>query len=131
MRPRCSGMTESATTDAPREDGIRAAELADLVTRVTAAVMRRGGEPASPKGWMQFSCLQHDDATPSAAWHPVKMRWTCLGCQAGGGVLDLAQRLGVELPKARHPGRRRPRTTIASPPITPASPAPAARDDEE
>jgi hypothetical protein len=47
---------------------------------------------------IRFQCPAHDDHSPSARWNQKKAVWHCDACGAGGGALDLAKRLGVELP---------------------------------
>ena len=52
----------------------------------------------------RFLCPAHDDHSPSARWNPEKAVWRCDACGAGGGALDLAERLGIELPAVRAQG---------------------------
>jgi len=52
----------------------------------------------------RFLCLAHDDHSPSARWNPEKAVWHCDACGAEGGALDLAERLGIELPAVRAQG---------------------------
>jgi len=62
-----------------------------------AAVMARQGH----KEWQEirFLCAAHDDHHPSARYHPEKAVWHCDVCGTGGGALDLARRLGLEVPQ--------------------------------
>ncbi len=61
-----------------------------------AAVLARGG-CEMPRGEIRFSCPAHDDAHPSARFNTEGAVWRCDACSAGGGAIDLAQRLGVEI----------------------------------
>jgi hypothetical protein len=45
---------------------------------------------------IEFLCPAHDDHHPSAHWHQRKKVWKCRSCRAGGGVLDLCKRLGID-----------------------------------
>ena len=44
----------------------------------------------------QFLCPSHDDHNPSARWNANKQVWYCDACGEGGGVFDLANKLGVK-----------------------------------
>ena len=65
---------------------------------------------------IEFLCLAHDDHHPSAHWHTKKMVWKCRSCHAGGGVIDLCRRLGIDpdmakpKPMAPKPGQKPART---------------------
>jgi putative DNA primase/helicase len=69
--------------------------LADAVHR---AVLDRGAK-RQPSGEWRMRCPAHDDHRPSADWSPGRGVWVCRSCGAGGGAVDLAERLGVELPR--------------------------------
>jgi len=72
-----------------------------FIGELTRACERRDGTPK--RGEVEFRCPAdgHDDRHPSARWNPAKGVWCCPVCKAGGGALDLADRLGVAKP-ARH-----------------------------
>jgi len=80
-------------------DGRRPAHPA-LVAAIKAAVEARGWNGRLVAGELRFRCPAHDDATPSAGWHPEKHAWYCHVCKKGGGAVDLARRLGIPLPDA-------------------------------
>ena len=72
-------------------------EIADpsrLVSEITAAVEQREGRTKG--GETRFLCPAHDDHHPSARWNPTKGVWHCDVCDAGGGTIDLARRLGLD-----------------------------------
>ncbi len=80
-----------------------------LRDRITDAVLNRKGR-LQANGWYEFQCPQtaahnNGDRDPSAGWHPDKGCWKCHRCGARGGYLDLAGRLGVDVPKTKAPGR--------------------------
>ena len=78
----------------------------ELVVAVEGAVMARGGRRVGAE--VRFLCPAHDDTTPSADFSPAKGAWICRVCSASGGLVDLAGRLGVELPsRPRARARRR------------------------
>lgn len=65
----------------------------------SALLSSRNGQHVRLQGAQQikFSCFEHDDPRPSAHWHPKKMVWICRVCpNTGGGVRDMARRLGLE-----------------------------------
>jgi hypothetical protein len=70
----------------------------ELIAEITAAVMLRDGTPERDE--IRFRCLAegHPDDHPSARWNPKKATWCCDVCKAGGGCLDLADRLGLPRP---------------------------------
>lgn len=73
------------------------ADLTDLIPigeQVARALDQTGARFERGEWW--FLCVAHDERTPSAAYHPEHMTWYCQGCQTGGGVLDLARRLGID-----------------------------------
>jgi putative DNA primase/helicase len=72
-----------------------------LAELLRVAVLARQGK-AEAHGEIRFRCPcpqkhTNGDAHPSARYNPVKAVWTCDVCKAGGGALDLAARLGVEV----------------------------------
>ena len=74
----------------------------EFVGCVTQAVRQRDGR-ALQGGEVQFSCPEaqdhrNGDANPSASWNPAKAVWNCHACGSHGGILDLADRLGVPRP---------------------------------
>jgi hypothetical protein len=69
---------------------------AALCAILSREVMTRSGRREGRE--IRFQCPAHDDHSPSARWNPKKAVWHCDACGAGGGALDLAKRLGVELP---------------------------------
>lgn len=68
----------------------------EIVRQIEAAVWDRGAQ--AKHGELHFLCPAHDDHRPSARWHCEKHVWHCDACGTGGGALDLARRLGIELP---------------------------------
>src|SRR5881628_3142281 len=72
---------------------MRAAQRQELIAAVDAAVRRREGR--EERGEVRFVCVAHDDARPSARWHPTRHVWHCDACGAGGGYMVLAHRLGL------------------------------------
>ena len=55
-----------------------------------------------------YSCLTHSETRPSANWNSSKQTWICRSgsspeCSTGGGYLDLARRLEIELPAHEKP----------------------------
>ncbi len=69
-------------------------DLEALAARVTGALLQRGAR--QHRGELWFVCLAHAERTASAAFHLAKRTWYCQGCHAGGGILDLAARLGLQ-----------------------------------
>jgi hypothetical protein len=70
-----------------------------LLASLEESTMARGGRREGHE--TRFLCPAHDDQHPSARWNREKAVWLCDACGAGGGALDLAERLGVELPAVR------------------------------
>jgi len=97
-----------------------------VVEAVTRAVEARGGR--RERSELRFTCPEAErhangDAHPSARWHPGKQVWRCDVCGAQGGALDLARRLGVDVPR-----RRRGRIEFGRTPLgTPATAQPPPR----
>jgi hypothetical protein len=78
------------------------AQRAALVDGVTRALGRRGVKREGSE--LRFQCFDPDrhangDANWSAYFNPAKAVWLCRVCGARGGVLDLADRLGVPRPQ--------------------------------
>jgi hypothetical protein len=78
------------------------AEQEALVAAVTRALEQRGVKREGDE--LKFQCFfperhQHGDADWSASFNPVKAVWCCRVCGIGGGVLNLAERLGIERPQ--------------------------------
>lgn len=71
-----------------------------LIQAIDRAIAERGWNGRLRGGEAYFSCPAHDDATPSASWNPEKHVWSChiATCGASGGAIDLARRLGLDLP---------------------------------
>src|SRR5262249_27450647 len=74
-----------------------AAEQEALVVAVTRALEQRGVTREGNE--LKFRCFfperhQHGDADWSASFNSVKAAWCC---RVSGGVLDLAERLGLDL----------------------------------
>lgn len=70
-----------------------------FIARLEAAVFERNARQMGPH--LRFLCPAHDDHNPSADWHTQKHTWKCRSCGVGGGALDLARRLCVDLPERR------------------------------
>jgi len=72
-------------------------EMRHVAEEVEHAVLERGGERRGSE--IRFLCPVHEhgggEHTPSADYNAEKHVWKCRACGAGGGVLDLARRLGV------------------------------------
>ncbi|HEY6321495.1 MAG TPA: CHC2 zinc finger domain-containing protein, partial [Thermoanaerobaculia bacterium] len=68
----------------------------ELLAALNRAALARSGRRQGRE--IRFLCPAHDDHRPSARWHREKGVWRCDACGGGGGAVDLAQRLGVELP---------------------------------
>ena len=68
--------------------------LADL----ELAVWARQGRPIKGGAEVQFICPSHADRNPSARYNLESHVWTCDGCRAGGGALDLADKIEVARP---------------------------------
>lgn len=65
-----------------------------LDARVTSELLHRHAR--QHRGELWFLCPAHSERTPSAAYHLEKRTWFCQGCNAGGGLIDLARRLGIQ-----------------------------------
>ncbi|MBI2863135.1 MAG: hypothetical protein HYX94_01045 [Chloroflexi bacterium] len=63
---------------------------------IEAAVMQLDGRKSGAE--IRFLCPAHADHRPSARYNPAKQAWFCDVCNAGGGLMDLANRLGVATP---------------------------------
>ncbi len=73
--------------------------LDDVRAMVEREVERRGARFVRGEWWML--CLAHAEKTPSAAYRPDTGTWYCQGCRQGGGALDLAARLGLDVGDGR------------------------------
>ena len=76
----------------------------NLLAAVEAAVMAREGCKEGAE--LRFLCPAHDDHHPSARYNTIKYVWHCDVCDVGGGALDLAKRLGIDVP-SRNGARQR------------------------
>lgn len=74
----------------------------DILTRLKAAVVARQGHKEGAE--IRFLCPVHDDNDPSAKYNTAKYVWWCPVCSAGGGALDLARRLDLDLPEREPEG---------------------------
>jgi hypothetical protein len=93
------------------------ADLAEAVTQrlVDQGAVRHGRH-------LRFSCAAHRDRRPSADFEPERGVWVCRSCGVGGGVWDLARRLGIapggRAPRPTPPPRRPWRDTLLAPLLT-------------
>ncbi len=71
---------------------------ARMAADIEAAIARRDGRKDGAETRFRCPNPNHADAHPSARWNPNKATWCCDVCGEGGGALDLAKRLGLELP---------------------------------
>jgi Protein of unknown function (DUF3631) len=85
----------------PVRDSAASGPPVELLAALDRAVMARSGRREGRE--VRFLCPCHEDHRPSARWHRGKAVWRCDACGAGGGALDLAGQLGLELPAG--PGR--------------------------
>ena len=69
--------------------------FAELEQALTARQGKRetGGE-------IKFLCPMHDDHNPSATYNTEKRVWHCFACGEGGGYVNLAGLVNVELPRS-------------------------------
>ncbi|MGH2531567.1 MAG: AAA family ATPase [Thermomicrobiales bacterium] len=80
---------------------------------IDRAVLGRDGK--RERGEFRFRCPAegHPDEHPSARWNREKATWYCDACTAGGGALDVAERLGVPRPETiRHNGHGQHRLCV-------------------
>ena len=77
---------------------------ATLAADIEAAIAKRDGRKEGAE--VRFHCPNpdHTDTHPSARWNPDKATWYCDSCGAGGGAVDLARRLGLDLPEREKTG---------------------------
>jgi len=66
---------------------------------VERAVWSRSGVAIKGGSEVRFICPAHPDTTPSARYDPKRAVWICDSCRAGGGVIDLAEKVGVDRPR--------------------------------
>lgn len=98
-------------------------DLAALAIDVEQHLLAAGAQRRG-KNW-RFRCPVHPDQHPSADYAPAKACWVCRSCGAGGGIVDLARRLGLDVP----PGMgRRPTPAVTVPPPPPGVDAAPWRD---
>lgn len=71
----------------------------DLFAEIEARVRERQGR--LEHGEWRFCCPVHADTNPSARWHPKKHVWHCDACKEGGGYVQLAQLLDIDVKKAK------------------------------
>ncbi len=71
----------------------------ELLVALDSAVLAREGRREGSE--VRFRCPAHEDHDPSARWNRDKAVWHCDACGAGGGAVDLAKLLDVELPPVR------------------------------
>jgi hypothetical protein len=64
---------------------------------------------------LRFLCVAHPDRRPSADYEPERGLWVCRSCGVGGGVRDLARRLGID-PGVSASRAKAPRPRIPAPP---------------
>lgn len=81
-------------------------ERDDLFASVEQALMARGGKPRGEE--IDFPCLyperhQHGDSKFSAGWNRKHGAWFCQQCEGKGSIIEIAQLLGIELPKKAPP----------------------------
>ena len=69
--------------------------VAEVSAEIESALSCRGGRREGSE--IRFLCPEHDDHDPSASWNSQKGVWFCQVCQAGGGFIDLASRIGIDL----------------------------------
>jgi len=74
---------------------------AQFLAALTGAALSRDGK--LERNEIRFRCPadDHEDRHPSARWNQEKATWCCDACKAGGGALDLADRLGIPKPERR------------------------------
>jgi 5S rRNA maturation endonuclease (ribonuclease M5) len=86
---------------------------AELIEQIEHALTERGAQKRGAE--LYFRCFNPDahtngDAHVSARWHIVKQTWFCDVCKAGGGYINLARELGIEL----HTDAERKRRIVAT-----------------
>ncbi|MFH1653751.1 MAG: CHC2 zinc finger domain-containing protein [Pseudomonadota bacterium] len=67
-----------------------------FINKIESCISERQGKKCGNE--IRFLCPAHDDHNPSARWNPNKKTWYCDTCNAGGGWIDLAKRLGINIP---------------------------------
>ncbi|MGD0764803.1 MAG: hypothetical protein ABR978_00655, partial [Dehalococcoidia bacterium] len=78
--------------------------LGPLAADIEAAIAKRDGRKEGAEVRFRCPSPDHADAHPSARWNPDKATWCCDVCKAGGGAVDLARRLGLEMPERERTG---------------------------
>lgn len=71
----------------------------DFVSNIERAVWSRDGVAIKGGSEVRFLCPAHPDQKPSARYSLEQKVWRCDACGAGAGVIDLADKLGVERPR--------------------------------
>jgi hypothetical protein len=71
--------------------------MTDFYATLEGAVMERKGRKRGAE--ITFACPCHDDEHPSASYNIDKHAWTCRVCSAKGGARNLAQLIGVDMPR--------------------------------
>ena len=67
----------------------------DLVNKIEAAIWQRQGRREGSE--IRFLCFLHADHHPSARYKAEKVTWFCDVCKKGGGIKDLAEKLGIPM----------------------------------
>lgn len=71
----------------------------EFVSNIERAVWSREGIAIKGGSEVRFLCPAHPDSKPSARYSIASRVWRCDSCGAGAGVIDLADKLGVERPR--------------------------------
>jgi putative DNA primase/helicase len=103
----------SRTDLAPRQNAPRHIPPGILET-VTRTVLGRSGVERGAEITFRCPVPRHPDEHPSARWNLCKGTWYCDVCKIGGSALDLADRLGIEMPVRRPRPSRTPARRIAA-----------------
>lgn len=92
----------------------------DFIANVERAVWAREGAAIKGGAEVRHLCAAHPDKNPSARYNTEQKVWRCDACGAGGGVLDLAEKLGIERPRSdtRGPASNAQTRVDASPVVT-------------
>ena len=71
--------------------------VTDVIAAIEAALDQRHAKKKGNE--LLFVCPVHQDEHASAQWNPSKRVWNCFACPAKGGWMNLAEVLGVPVPK--------------------------------
>lgn len=82
---------------------------------VERAVWAREGVAIKGGSEVRHLCAAHPDKNPSARYNTEQKIWRCDACGAGGGVLDLAAKLGIDRPRSESSSSNAPVRVDASP----------------